>query len=240
METLNTTIRDKQTNKLTTLNDFSIGEFDVTCSVGTAFKNRQQEAVEALLKVGALIPGLIESSADVLLRNINAPGINLIADRVRAELWKAGRIPEDQWTEDETEQAKEEIERLEAEQEAAGEQGNPIEEAVVADALSQIKQRDEDSSREFAEFQLSAQKQQEEFLQKQEELEIKRDEQNRKNYETTIKALESLTEAWSKGITGPPTIPTVDNQARLILDAQEEVSGNLPTNSTNIPEPGGQ
>ena len=54
-----------------------------------------------------------------------------------------------------------------------------------------------------------------------------------------MNALKTLTEAWNQGITGPPTIPTVDNQARLVLDAQNEVSNNLPTNSTNIPEPGG-
>jgi len=244
--TINTTIRDEQTGELATLNDLSIGEFDVTCSVGAAFKNQQQDAVNAQLRLGEIAPEVITGGLDVLIGNIQAPGMGIIQERVRKKLLDAGVIPESQWTDEEIEEAKAEIERLKAEQEAAGQQIDPVTEAVVADAASQIESRENQDNLDVAKFQASVEKQQQDFFLKQEEIDIKRqdqrlkeDDQQRKEFETMIKSLNELTEAWTRGIQGPPTIPTVDNQARLVLDSQTEVSKDLPTSSSNIPGPSG-
>ena len=235
--TINTTIRDAKTNELVALNDLSIGDFDVTCSVGAAFKNRQQEAVNAQLRLGEIAPEVIASGMDVLIGNIQAPGMGILQERARKQLFDAGIIPESQWTDEEKQEVEEEIARLQQEQEQAGQQVDPIQEAVVADAASQIESRQNQDQIDIAKLQADLEKQQQDFFVKQEELAIKREEQDRKNSETTIKMLGELTEAWSKGIIGPPTISTVDNQARLVLESQNKVSNDLPTNSVDIPEP---
>lgn len=234
---INTTIKDDDTGELVSLNDLSIGDFDVTCSVGAAFKNRQQEAVNAQLRLGEIAPEVIASGMDVLIGNIQAPGMGILQERARKQLFDAGIIPESQWTDEEKEEVEKEIARLEAEQEQSGQQVDPIQEAVVADAASQIESRENQDQLDFAKLQSDMQKQQEDFFIKQEELALKREEQDRKNSETTIKMLGELTEAWSKGIIGPPTIPTVDNQAQLVLESQNQVSNDLPANSDVTPEP---
>jgi len=235
--TINKTIRNEETGKLETLNDFSIGDFDITCSVGAAFKNRQQEAINAQLRLAEVLPGSLEQSADIFVGNIQAPGMEMVRERLRKRLFDEGQIPESQWTDEEKKEVEEEIQRLQAEQEAAGQQTDPVTEAVVADAASQIQDRETQTELDIAKMQQDLEKQQQDFFIKQEELDLKRQEQQRKDFETQIKALGDLTEAWTKGISGPPTIGTVDNQARLVLQSQNQVSKDLPTNSSDISEP---
>jgi hypothetical protein len=235
--TLNTAIRGEK--GLESTNDLSIGEFDVTCSVGQAFKNRQQEAQEALLAVAAIDPAILARNADVFVGTVDAPGMNIVQERERAFLFKQDMIPDEQWT-DEEKQEVEEAQALATQQaEAGANQVDPIQQAVVADAQSQIEKRESDAQNDIAQLQLQIEKQQQDFFVKQEELELKRDAQDLKNLETMTKMLGDLTDAWSKGIVGPPTIPTVDNQARLVLESQNLVSDDLPTNSDDITEPSG-
>ena len=238
--TINKTIRDEQTGQLETLNDFSIGDFDVTCSVGAAFKNKQQEAVNAQLRLGEIAPEVISQGMDVLIGNIQAPGMGILQERARKQLFDAGIIPETQWTDEEKAEVEKEIERLKAEQDQSGGQVDPIEEAVVADAVSQIESRQSQDQLDIAKLQEEIQKNNDAFLVKQEELDIKRDEQDRKNFETMTKMLKEIREGFGVDtITGPPTVPLMDNQARLVLESQNLVSGDLPTNSDDIPEPSG-
>jgi len=238
--TINKTIRDEQTGQLETLNDFSIGDFDVTCSVGAAFKNKQQEAVNAQLRLGEIAPEVISQGMDVLIGNIQAPGMGILQERARKQLFDAGIIPETQWTDEEKAEVEKEIERLKAEQDQSGGQVDPIEEAVVADAVSQIESRQSQDQLDIAKLQEEIQKNNDAFLVRQEELDIKRDEQDRKNFETMTKMLKEIREGFGVDtITGPPTVPLMDNQARLVLESQNLVSGDLPTNSDDIPEPSG-
>lgn len=102
--TLNETVIDQETGEAVTLNDLSVGKYDVTCSAGPAFKNRQQETVTAITEMAQVDPTIIQLGGDVLLRNVPAPGMDLIADRKRAELFKAGLIPQDQMTQEELQQ----------------------------------------------------------------------------------------------------------------------------------------
>ena len=239
MVKVNTTETGKN-GEIVPLNDLSIGSFDVTCSVGQAFQNRQQAAVEAQLRLGDIIPEVVTSGADVLIGNINAPGMGILQERARKQLFDAGVIPEEQWTDAEKERVQEEIEELQAEQDAGAGQTDPIQEAVVADAISQIEKRAADAENQANELLLKMEQQQAEFLIKQEELDLKREEQERKNFETMIKSIKDLREGFGMDtVIGPPTVPLLDNQARLALNSQNEVSNDLPTNSGDIPEPSG-
>jgi len=104
METLGAEVIDQQTGKKVILNDLNQGQYDVTCSVGPGFQNRQSQTVTALTEVGAIDPSVIEIGGDILLKNIASPGMDLLAARKRQQLFAAGLIPQDQLTDDELQQ----------------------------------------------------------------------------------------------------------------------------------------
>jgi len=110
MVTLNQTIEDEETKELVKLNDLSVGAYDVVCSAGPAFKNRQEETVSALVEIASVDPSVIQLGGDILLKNVTAPGMDLIAERKRAQLFQQGLIPEDQMTDEE----KQELEALQS------------------------------------------------------------------------------------------------------------------------------
>ena len=98
---LNKRTIDFDTGEEVVLNDLSQGKYDVTCDVGPAFKNRQQETVKALNELAQIVPGVGELAADIQLKNIASPGVDLVAERIRRQLVASGAIPESQLTEEE-------------------------------------------------------------------------------------------------------------------------------------------
>ena len=98
---LNKSVVDLDTGETVKLNDLSQGKYDVTCSAGKAFKNRQQESVEAFAQLSQFIPALGELTADLQLKNIEDPAADLAAERLRGRLIQNGAIPESQLTDDE-------------------------------------------------------------------------------------------------------------------------------------------
>jgi len=103
MTTLNESVIDEETKQLVTLNDLSRGLYDVTCDVGPAFKNRQSETSNAFAEIAAIDPSIIQEGKDIWYGNLNAPGMDLLAERARQNMLLAGGIPESQMTDDEKE-----------------------------------------------------------------------------------------------------------------------------------------
>lgn len=103
MVTINDTMIDEETKKPVELIDLSKGVYDVTCNVTKSFKNRQSETLNSLIELAAVDPDVIKLGRDVLYNSLNAPGVNLIAERVRIEMVKTGQIPETQLTDEEKE-----------------------------------------------------------------------------------------------------------------------------------------
>jgi len=104
MVQLNEEIVDEETGKSVTLNNLTIGTYDVTCSAGPSFQNRQQETVSAMVEIGQVNPEIVQIGSDILLQNVTAPGMKILAERERARLLQQGLIPEQQWTDEEKEQ----------------------------------------------------------------------------------------------------------------------------------------
>lgn len=117
MVTLNQKVRDEETQEMVTLNDLSVGKYDVTCTMGKSFKNRQQETVAAITEVATIDPTIMQEGGDILLSNMTAPGMDLLAERKRQQLFNAGLIPEEQWTDEEKEKV--------AQQQAQAQQNPP-------------------------------------------------------------------------------------------------------------------
>ena len=64
------------------LNDVTVGEYDVVMDTGPGFNSKRQEAVDAMMQLFAADPQLIQTAGDLLVRNMDFPGADTIADRL--------------------------------------------------------------------------------------------------------------------------------------------------------------
>jgi hypothetical protein len=129
MTQINQTVIDQATGQVVKVNDLSVGKYDVVCSAGPAFQNRQQETLAMMLDVAERDPSILQIGGDVFLNNINSPAAKQLAERKRAQMLAQGLIPEEQMTEDEK-----------AKQAAkAAQQGQAQDPAMVLAQAEQIK-----------------------------------------------------------------------------------------------------
>jgi len=101
MADLNQQVIDNATGEIVTVNDLSVGSYDVICKAGPSFKNRQEETLEAITSLAQVDPSLMQIAGDLLLQNVNTPAANQIAERKRAQMLQQGLIPQSQMTEEE-------------------------------------------------------------------------------------------------------------------------------------------
>lgn len=124
MVTLNDEVYDEQTRQTVMLNNLSQGVYDVVCDVGPAFKNRQSETVNAFKEIAELDPSILQEGQDIWFGNMNAPGFDKVAERVRLRMVLSGVIPENQLTDDEREMLANQPEPA----------PDPVEQALLAEA----------------------------------------------------------------------------------------------------------
>ena len=124
-------IFDADSKSIVKLNDISKGSYDVTCIVSDSYQSQQQETVDAITKYSVADPSIVALSGDVLLNNINAPGMDIIAERKRALMVQQGAIPPSQLTEAEK--------KLLAEQAAQPKEPSPVEKALMEEAAANMK-----------------------------------------------------------------------------------------------------
>ncbi len=103
MVMINDRVIDTESGEAVEVIDLSKGVYDVTCEVSKSFKNRQGETVNSMVEVASIDPSIIEEGRDVLYKNMNAPGFDVLAERVRQRMVLSGQIPPDQLTDDEKE-----------------------------------------------------------------------------------------------------------------------------------------
>jgi hypothetical protein len=66
------------------LNDVSVGRYDVVMDTGPGFATKRTEAVEAMMTLLAADPNLMQTAGDLIFRNMDFPGADIIADRMAA------------------------------------------------------------------------------------------------------------------------------------------------------------
>jgi len=64
------------------LNDVTVGEYDVVMDTGPGYNTKRQEASDAMMQLFAAEPQLIQVAGDLLVRNMDFPGSDVIADRM--------------------------------------------------------------------------------------------------------------------------------------------------------------
>jgi hypothetical protein len=78
-----TTINE-QTEIGEVLNDVTVGEYDVVMDTGPGFQTRRQQAVESMMPLLSGNQELFNIAGDLVFRNMDFPGADVIADRLAA------------------------------------------------------------------------------------------------------------------------------------------------------------
>jgi hypothetical protein len=66
------------------LNDVSVGRYDVVMDTGPGFATKRQEAAESMMTLLAADPTLMQTAGDLIFRNMDFAGAEIIADRMAA------------------------------------------------------------------------------------------------------------------------------------------------------------
>lgn len=66
------------------LNDVTVGEYDIVMDTGPGYNTKRQEAVDSMLQMLGADPALMQQAGDLIFRNMDFPGAEIIADRLAA------------------------------------------------------------------------------------------------------------------------------------------------------------
>lgn len=85
LETINQRVFDEQEQVEKVLNDVTIGEYDVVMETGPGFNSKRQEAVASMMPLLSTNEALFQLAGDLVFRNMDFPGADIIADRLAAQ-----------------------------------------------------------------------------------------------------------------------------------------------------------
>jgi hypothetical protein len=68
----------------TILNDVTVGEYDVVMETGPGYNSKRQEAVDSMVQMMSIDQDLMKQAGDLVFRNMDFPGADIIADRLAA------------------------------------------------------------------------------------------------------------------------------------------------------------
>jgi hypothetical protein len=84
LTTINQRVTDEQTGVEKVLNDVTVGRYDVVMETGPGFNSKRQEAVAAMMPLLSQNEQLFQTAGDLVFRNMDFPGADVIADRLAA------------------------------------------------------------------------------------------------------------------------------------------------------------
>lgn len=63
-------------------NNTAVGQYDVVMETGPGYNSKRQEAVESMMQLLGADPQLMQTAGDLIFRNMDFPGADIIADRL--------------------------------------------------------------------------------------------------------------------------------------------------------------
>jgi hypothetical protein len=66
------------------LNDVTVGQYDVVMETGPGYDSKRQESVASMMQIIGADPTLMKTAGDLMFRNMDFPGADVIADRLAA------------------------------------------------------------------------------------------------------------------------------------------------------------
>ena len=79
-------VKDEETGKEITVNDLSIGKYDIVSSVGPSYATQRMEAADSMTNFVQAVPRAGEVIPDLIAENMDWPGADKIAERLRKVL----------------------------------------------------------------------------------------------------------------------------------------------------------
>lgn len=96
MVKINHTVYDPTTDTTTTVNDLSLGKYDVAVSTGPSYKTQRLEAADSMIQFMQAVPQAAQVSGDLIAKNMDWPGAEEIAERLKKALPPGLLSPEEQ------------------------------------------------------------------------------------------------------------------------------------------------
>jgi Phage P22-like portal protein len=66
------------------LNNVTVGEYDVDMDTGPGYNSKRAEAADSMIQMLQVDPALMQQAGDLIFRNLDFPGADIIADRLAA------------------------------------------------------------------------------------------------------------------------------------------------------------
>ena len=66
------------------LNDVTVGQYDIVMETGPGYASKRQEAVDSMMQLLTADPNLMQQAGDLIFRNMDFPGADIVADRLAA------------------------------------------------------------------------------------------------------------------------------------------------------------
>lgn len=80
---LNEQVLDEDTNEYVTINDLSVGKFDLVVTAGPSHATQRQEAAESLFQFAKAVPSAAAAISDLIAANMDWPMADKIAERLK-------------------------------------------------------------------------------------------------------------------------------------------------------------
>lgn len=92
---INKTIVDEQTGNPVVIHDLGVGKYDVVVSTGPEYSTQRQNSTDAMMELARVIPQIAQVAPDIIAENIDAPNMDIVADRLKSTLPMNMLTPED-------------------------------------------------------------------------------------------------------------------------------------------------
>lgn len=229
MTPLQDNVQDMHTGDVIAITDLSKGSYDVAYDVGQNYKNQQQETVDAFLKMGEVDPSFIMQGKDILVNQLNAPGMAQMHERIREQMVMAGQIPIEQLTADEMAKLQQMME-----QQQGNQQPDPMMVAAMAEA-QKAQNEQEQNVMDFQKAQVEAQQKQQDLDRKDAELQLKAQMEQMTGFMSAQQQqMQMLTEAMNQfktladalgvdAIAGSEPANLIRQQGNIIDEAQDNI-----------------
>ena len=89
---INKVVRDRQTGLNVMLNDMTSGKYGVNVKSGPSFASQRQEAADGLLRLSESDPELRALANDLIVENMDGPGMEEMAKRLKTQKFQSGRL----------------------------------------------------------------------------------------------------------------------------------------------------
>ena len=97
-------------------NDMSVGKYDVRVAVGPSYNTKRQEAAESMMQFVSAMPQSAQVIGDLVAKNMDWPGADLIAERLKKMLPPGMAEANDDLTEEEAAQQQQMMQQAQAEE----------------------------------------------------------------------------------------------------------------------------